>query len=61
LDGQTNWLSTQQRITRFAEGVAKLAIALAVLLFFGGLIWRAVRKRSRTDSEQDAAADRRRE
>lgn len=44
LEGQTNWLNTEQRVTRAAQGVAQLAISLCVLLFIGGLIWRVFRK-----------------
>jgi hypothetical protein len=48
LDGQTNWLTTDERINRGTIGIAKMAITIAVLLFLGGLVWRALRGRKST-------------
>jgi hypothetical protein len=48
LDGQTTWLTTDERINRGATGIAKMAITIAVLLFLGGLVWRALRGRKTT-------------
>jgi hypothetical protein len=50
LDGQTNWLTTDERINRGATGIAKMAITIAVLLFLGGLVWRGLRGRKTTES-----------
>jgi len=59
LDGQTNWLNTEQRVARFAEGISRLAITAAALLVVTGIVWRAVRGRSsaRRAAEPGAAAD----
>jgi len=45
LEGQTNWLTTGERINRGTIGIAKMAVTIAVLLFLGGLVWRALRGR----------------
>jgi len=44
LDGQTNWLNTEQRVNRLAEGTTRLAITVGVLVV-AVVIWRAVRGR----------------
>lgn len=44
LDGQTNWLDTGQRVSRFVEGLSRLAITAGVLAVIAVAIWRAVRR-----------------
>jgi hypothetical protein len=57
LDGQTNWLNTQQRVTRLAEGLTRLAITVGVLVAIAVVVWRWVRRRgSRGRAEPGAAA-----
>jgi len=60
LDGQTNWLNTEQRVSRLAEGLTGLAIAAGALVVIAVVIWRAVhgRKKSRGRTEPGAAEDR---
>jgi hypothetical protein len=43
VDGQTNWLTTEERVNRGAQGIVGIAITLVVILFLGGLAWRGVR------------------
>ena len=45
LDGQTNWLTTEERVERFISGSIKLAGTVAVLVLLAILVWRAVRRR----------------
>jgi len=60
LDGQTNWLNTEQRVGRAAEGLTRLAITVGVLTLLAVVVWRAIRRRrkGRGRAEPGAAADR---
>lgn len=46
LDGQTNWLNTEQRATKLTEGIARLAVTVAGLAIFAVVVWRIVRRRA---------------
>jgi hypothetical protein len=45
LEGRSNWLTTEERVDRGATRLAGMAITLAVVLFFAGVVWRAARGR----------------
>lgn len=53
LEGSTNWLNTDQRVSKFTEGITRLAIMIGVLLILAVgvlaviivVVWNAVRKR----------------
>lgn len=45
LDGQTNWLNTEQRVGRMSRGLGQLAGTIGVLTVVGLIIWRATRGR----------------
>jgi hypothetical protein len=52
LDGQTNWLNTEQlnteqRVGKIIEGLTRLAITAVVLVLLARVAWRAIRGRSR--------------
>lgn len=61
LDGQTNWLNTEQRVSKLAEGLTRLGITVGVLVVIGVIIWRVVRGRRRGRTEPGGASDRGRE
>lgn len=68
LEGSTNWLNTDQRVSKFTEGITRLAItvgvlvilAVGVLAVIAVVVWNAVRKRTSTfgSAEPGATADR---
>jgi hypothetical protein len=45
LEGQTNWLTPAERITRFIEGIAQLVVTVGVFVVIAVVVWRAARKR----------------
>jgi hypothetical protein len=61
LDGSTNWLNTDQRVSKLAEGITRLAITIGVLVIFvvgvlaivAAVVWYAVRKRTLTYGSSD--------
>jgi hypothetical protein len=55
VDGQTNWLTTEERINRGASGIARLAITLAVIVFLAGLVWRGIRGRKARGTDGESA------
>jgi hypothetical protein len=63
VDGESNWLNTEQQASRLAEGIIRLSITVGVLVVVAVVIWRAFRKRkaSRRAAEPREAADRPRE
>lgn len=59
LDGQTNWLSTGQRIGRLAEGIVGFAITVGLVVMIAAAVGRALRRgrRARDQAEPGAAPD----
>jgi hypothetical protein len=58
LDGQTNWLNTEQRVGKLAEGLTRLGMTILVLVAIGVTVWYGVRgRRKGRRTEQGSAPD----
>lgn len=47
LDGQTNWLNTEQRVGKLVEGITRLTVTACVVVVIAVVVWRAARNKGK--------------